>query len=84
MCEGLFKRKANGKCEGRKSLAEMYPAVAREAKHLGRANPKTGERRSLRRIAAELVKMGGGARGNRRAWCEESGSSLPRPQWQAI
>jgi len=25
------KRKANGKCEGRKSLAEMYPGVVREA-----------------------------------------------------
>jgi hypothetical protein len=28
------KRKATGKCEGRKSLAEMYPAVVREAKRL--------------------------------------------------
>jgi len=53
------KRKERGKCEGRKSLAEMYPAVVREAKRLGRANPKTGERHSLRRIAAELAKIGG-------------------------
>jgi hypothetical protein len=53
------KRKANGKCEGRKSLAEMYPGVVREAKRLARANPKTGERRSLRKIAAELAKIGG-------------------------
>ena len=52
------KRKAHGKCEGRKSLAEMHPVVVREAKRLGRANPKTGERRSLRKIAKELAKMG--------------------------
>src|SRR6476659_8735429 len=32
-------RKAVGKCEGRKSLAEMHPAVVREAKRLGRASP---------------------------------------------
>jgi hypothetical protein len=52
------KRKALGKCEGRKSLAEMHPTVVREAKRLGRANPKTGERRSLRKIAKELAKIG--------------------------
>ena len=52
------KRKALGKCEGRKSLAEMHPAVVREAKRLARANPKSGERRSLRKIAAELAKIG--------------------------
>jgi DNA invertase Pin-like site-specific DNA recombinase len=51
-------RKAVGKCEGRKSLAEMHPAVVREAKRLGRANPKSGERRSLRKIAAELGRIG--------------------------
>ena len=28
-------------------------------KRLARANPKTGERRSLRKIAAELAKIGG-------------------------
>jgi DNA invertase Pin-like site-specific DNA recombinase len=49
------KRKAH---EGRKSLAEMHPAVVREAKRLGRASPKSGERRSLRKIAAELAKIG--------------------------
>lgn len=53
------KRTASGKCEGRKSLAETYPAVVREAKRLARANPKTGERRSLRKIAAQLDKIGG-------------------------
>src|SRR5262245_19787192 len=53
------KRRANSKCEGRKSLAEMYPGVVREAKRLARANPKTGRRRSLREIAAKLAKIGG-------------------------
>ena len=52
------KRKAFGKCEGRKSLAEMHPAVVREAKRLGRASPLNGKRRSLRKIAAELAKIG--------------------------
>jgi DNA invertase Pin-like site-specific DNA recombinase len=51
-------RRTKGKCEGRKSLAEMYPGVVKEAKRLARANPKTGERRSLRKIAAELAKIG--------------------------
>jgi DNA invertase Pin-like site-specific DNA recombinase len=38
------KRKAHGKCEGRKSLAEMHPAIVREAKRLGRASPLNGRR----------------------------------------
>jgi hypothetical protein len=62
LCHGAAvrdrKRRATGKCEGRKSLAEMYPGVVREAKRLARANPKTGKRRSLRKIAAELAKIG--------------------------
>src|SRR5690349_16723299 len=52
------KRKAYGKCEGRKSLAELHPAVVRGAKRLGRASPLNGKRRSLRKIAAELAKIG--------------------------
>ena len=36
----------------------MHPTVVREAKRLGRASPKTGERRSLRKIAKELAKIG--------------------------
>src|SRR5436190_6126275 len=53
-------RKAVGKCEGRKAFVELdsHRPVVREAKRLGRANPKNGERRSLRRIAAELAKIG--------------------------
>jgi DNA invertase Pin-like site-specific DNA recombinase len=52
------KRQDEGKCEGRKSHAELRPAVVVEAKRLHRASPKTGERRSLRKIAAELAAMG--------------------------
>ena len=33
--------------------------VVREAKRLARANPKTGERRSLSKIAPELTQIGG-------------------------
>ena len=54
------KRKAVGKCEGRKSLAEMHPEVVREAKRLARASPKNGQRRSLRKIAIELARIGDG------------------------
>jgi hypothetical protein len=55
---GDRKRKAVGKCEGRKAFVELdsHRPVVREAKHLG--NPKNGERRSLRMIAAELGKIG--------------------------
>jgi hypothetical protein len=36
----------------------MHPAVVRQAKRLGRASPLNGKRRSLRKIAAELAKIG--------------------------
>ncbi len=49
------KRAETGRCEGRKAVPE--PVIA-EAKRLARKNPKTGERRSLREIAAELAKAG--------------------------
>jgi DNA invertase Pin-like site-specific DNA recombinase len=52
------KRQDMGKCEGRKSHAELRPEVVAEAKRLHRASPKTGERRSLRKIAAELAASG--------------------------
>lgn len=52
------KRAKDGKCEGRKSHAELRPEVVAEAKRLRRASPKTGERRSLRKIASELAAMG--------------------------
>src|SRR5262245_23727283 len=67
------KRRANSKCEGRKSLAEMYPGVVREAKRLARANPKTGKRRSLRKIAAELAKIGEALEATETPGAEEAG-----------
>jgi DNA invertase Pin-like site-specific DNA recombinase len=44
--------------EGRKGYADTKPELIREAKRLYRRNPKTGERRSLREIAAELETSG--------------------------
>ena len=44
--------------EGRKGYGETNPDLVREAKRLARRNPKTGEKRSLREIAAELERLG--------------------------
>jgi DNA invertase Pin-like site-specific DNA recombinase len=51
------KRAVAGKCEGRKSIAELRPDVVLEAKRLRRKLPKGG-RMSLRDVAAELAKRG--------------------------
>jgi hypothetical protein len=51
------KRTAVGKCEGRKSWAEINPELVRDAKRLRRRSPK-GHQRSLRDVAAELEKLG--------------------------
>ena len=51
------KRASAGKCEGRKSWAELNPELVREAKQLRRKRPKGGQR-SLRDVAAELAKQG--------------------------
>ena len=51
------KRREVGKCEGRKSWAEINPELVREAKRLRRRSPK-GHQRSLRDVAAELAKLG--------------------------
>ncbi len=51
------KRAVAGKCEGRKSWAEINPELVREAKRLRRRSPK-GHQRSLRDVAAELAKLG--------------------------
>ena len=51
------KRDAIGKCEGRKSWAEINPELVREAKRLRRRSPK-GHQRSLRDVAAELYRLG--------------------------
>ncbi len=52
------KRMETGKCEGRKGHAELWPDVVAEARRLHRRSPKTGKRRSLRDISAELAKAG--------------------------
>ncbi len=51
-------RKERGKCEGRKAHAEINPDAVALAKRLRRANPKTGERMSLRDFSAELKAAG--------------------------
>ena len=51
-------RAREGKCEGRKSLAEQHPELVKEAKRLRRRNPKTGKQRSYRTIAQELHQQG--------------------------
>jgi len=52
------KRRTAGKCEGRKSHAELHPEVVQEAKRLRRRSSKTGKRRSYRDIAQELAHRG--------------------------
>jgi DNA invertase Pin-like site-specific DNA recombinase len=53
------KRAAAGKCEGRKSHAELHPEAVQLAKRLHRINPKTGKPRlSTRKIGEELWKRG--------------------------
>ena len=49
------KRASTGRCEGRKPVPD---AVVKEARRLARKSHKTGERRSLRGIAAALASMG--------------------------
>lgn len=51
------KRAAVGKCEGRKSLAEVRPQVVSLARKLRRKRP-TGKRLSYRDIAAQLALQG--------------------------
>ena len=49
------KRATTGRCEGRKPVPAL---VVKEAKRLSRTNPRTGKKRSLRLIAAELETLG--------------------------
>jgi DNA invertase Pin-like site-specific DNA recombinase len=49
------KRATTGRCEGRKAVPD---AVVTEARRLARKSPKTGARRSLQDIAAQLASMG--------------------------
>ena len=51
-------RNERGKCEGRKSHAELHPDVVAEAKRLRRASPKTGDRLSYRQISVRLAQSG--------------------------
>jgi hypothetical protein len=51
------RRAITGKCEGRRSHAELHPEVVADAKRLRRGSPK-GRRRSLREIAVELERLG--------------------------
>jgi len=52
------KRTAAGKCEGRKSWAEINPDMVRAAKRLRPGSEKGQHKRSLRGVAAELTKLG--------------------------
>ena len=51
------KRVANGKCEGRKSLAETNPEAVALAKALSRKRPKGGQM-SLQAVSAEMAARG--------------------------
>ncbi len=51
------KRRASGKCEGRKSLSETSPEAVALAKALRRKKPKGGKL-SLRAVSAEMAKQG--------------------------
>jgi DNA invertase Pin-like site-specific DNA recombinase len=51
------KRAATGRCEGRKSHAELNREMVRQARRLRRRSPK-GHQRSLREISAVLSGMG--------------------------
>jgi DNA invertase Pin-like site-specific DNA recombinase len=51
------KRAETGRCEGRKSHAELNPELVRQAKRLRRRSPK-GHQRSLREVSAALSEMG--------------------------
>ena len=51
------RREATGKCEGRKSHAELQPDVVALARRLRRRKPKGGQM-SLRAISAELAAQG--------------------------
>ena len=67
------KRRENGWCEGGSPLHIRFPEAVRLAKRLHRANPVTGQRRSLRKISAELA-----AAGHKMAR-KYRGSEVPRP-----
>jgi DNA invertase Pin-like site-specific DNA recombinase len=51
------KKEGAGKCEGRKSWAELNPELVKVAKRLRRRS-RNGHQRPLRDVAAELAKLG--------------------------
>jgi DNA invertase Pin-like site-specific DNA recombinase len=67
------KRRENGWCEGGSPLHVRFPGAVRLAKRLHRANPVTGQRRSLRKISAELAAAG------HMMVRKYRGSEVPRP-----
>ena len=52
------KRAVNGKCEGRKRIAELHPEIVAEARRLRPRSTKGKHKRSLREVAAELERLG--------------------------
>lgn len=52
------KKAETGRCEGRKGYQDTHPALVEETRRLARRSPKTGKRKSLRVIAAELAELG--------------------------
>jgi hypothetical protein len=52
------KRAVNGKCEGRKKIAELHPDIVAEARRLRPHSVKGKHKRSLREVAAELERLG--------------------------
>jgi DNA invertase Pin-like site-specific DNA recombinase len=67
------KRRENGWCEGGSPLHARYPEAVRLAKRLHRANPVSGQCRSLRKISAELAATG------HMMVRKYRGSEVPRP-----
>ena len=63
------KRKATGRCEGRKSAVEINPQLLADARRLRRRNRASGSQRSYQRIADELFKLG---------YCTASGKPYQR------
>jgi DNA invertase Pin-like site-specific DNA recombinase len=55
---GITTLDGKGKCSGRKSYRETSSEIVKFAKKLGRKNPKTGKRRSRRKIAELLFENG--------------------------
>ena len=57
-CEGRLTRLERARRRGDMDEAQRLEAATAEAKRLRRASPKTGDRRSLRKISAELAALG--------------------------